>query len=178
VEVLSKLVADAKRLSTGKVNKKAASSIMTAATLEHRRKTGGVGGLGRGSNPLKLFFPFDPLLLRQSHEYIEPLYKYWQGPVEEEDMLVIDEVERDHDPTFDMDDGSLSESDGENGDSEIDSDDDDNSETYNSEVETEDDVAPRDMLTPDAYKIKLLQQKAWTETLKRPRSQSMENGSW
>eukprot|EP00536_Pseudo-nitzschia_multiseries_P017647 jgi/Psemu1/293144/fgenesh1_pg.1700_\ len=122
--VLNKLVADAKRLSTGRVNKKAASSIKTAATLERRRQTGGVGGLGRGSNPLKSFFPFDPLLLRQSHEYIEPLYKYWGGPVEEEDVLASD------------------------------------------------------MLTPDAYKIKLLQKKAWTETLKRPRSYSMENGSW
>lgn len=179
-EVLIKLVADAKRLSTGRVNKKAASKISTAATLERRRQTGGVGGLGRGSNPLKSFFPFDPLLLRQSHEYIEPLYKYWQGPVEEEDVLVIDEIERDGDPTFDMDDDSRSESDTGNGDSDNDSDDDDNSDGYNSERSETDDynVAPSEMMTPDAYKIKLLQQKAWTETLKRPRSQSMENGSW
>ncbi|KAL3940148.1 MAG: hypothetical protein SGARI_001102 [Bacillariaceae sp.] len=90
-KVLKKLIADAKRLSTGRVNKKAASTISTAATLERRRQTGGVGGLGRGSNPLKSFFPFDPLLLRQSHEFIEPLYRHWQGPVEDEDVLVIDE---------------------------------------------------------------------------------------
>ena len=179
-EVLNKLVADAKRLSTGRVNKKAASRISTAATLERRRQTGGVGGLGRGSNPLKSFFPFDPLLLRQSHEYIEPLYKYWQGPVEEEDVLVIDEIERDVDPTFEMDeDRSQSESEDENGESDNDSDDDDASEAYNSVSESEDfNSARNQMMTPDAYKIKLLQQKAWTETLKRPRSQSMENGSW
>lgn len=180
-EVLNKLVADAKRLSTGRVNKKAASKISTAATLERRRQTGGVGGLGRGSNPLKSFFPFDPLLLRQSHEFIEPLYKYWQGPVEEEDVLVIDEIERDVDPTFEMDDGSQSESEGENGESDNDSDDDDASDTYNSEgvSETEEyNDNPSQMMTPDAYKIKLLQKKAWTETLKRPRSYSMENGSW
>lgn len=179
-KVLKKLVADAKRLSTGRVNKKAASSISTAATLQRRRQTGGVGGLGRGSNPLKSFFPFDPLLLRQSHEYIEPLYKYWQGPVDEDDVLVIDEIERDRDPTFDIDDGSLSESEGENSDFDKESDDDDNSDISHSEgvSETEDHIASNEMLTPDAYKIKLLQQKAWTETLKRPRSQSMENGSW
>lgn len=179
-QVLNKLVADAKRLSTGRVNKKAASKISTAATLERRRQTGGVGGLGRGSNPLKSFFPFDPLLLRQSHEYIEPLYKYWQGPVEEEDVLVIDEIERDVDPTFEMDEErSQSESEEENGDSDNDSDDDDASEAYNSASESEDfNLARNQMMTPDAYKIKLLQKKAWTETLKRPRSQSMENGSW
>ncbi len=183
-EVLNKLVADAKRLSTGRVNKKAASKISTAATLERRRQTGGVGGLGRGSNPLKSFFPFDPLLLRQSHDYIEPLYKYWQGPVEEEDVLVIDEIERDGgDPVFEMDEESQSESEGENGDSENDSDeeDDDASDAYNSEGVSETDgykTLRNDFLTPDAYKIKLLQQKAWTETLKRPRSDSMQNGSW
>merc|ERR1712070_420096 len=69
--ILNRLVADAKRLSTGKVNKKAASSISTAATLECRRQNGGIGGLGHGSNPLKSFFPFDPLLLYQSHHFIE-----------------------------------------------------------------------------------------------------------
>ena len=175
-EILNKLVADAKRLSTGKVNKKAASSISTAATLERRRQTGGVGGLGRGSNPLKSFFPFDPLLLRNSHEYIEPLYKYWQGPVEDEDVLVIDEIDgRDGDPFFDMDDESSSDSDNENNGSEDDTSDVGHSESAS---ESEDYVAPNEYLTPDAYKIKLLQQKAWTETLKRPRSQSMENGSW
>ncbi|VEU35207.1 unnamed protein product [Pseudo-nitzschia multistriata] len=177
-EVLNKLVADAKRLSTGRVNKKAASSIKTAATLERRRQTGGVGGLGRGSNPLKSFFPFDPLLLRQSHGYIEPLYKYWEGPVEEEDVLVIDEIQRDGDPTFYMDDDeSIEESDGENENSD---DDDDDSDIDHSEAlsDSEGYDRPSNLLTPDAYKIKLLQQKAWTETLKRPRSQSMENGSW
>ena len=189
-EILNKLVADAKRLSTGRVNKKAASSISTAATLERRRQTGGVGGLGRGSNPLKSFFPFDPLLLRQSHEYIEPLYKYWQGPVEEEDLLVIDEIERDGDPTFDIDDENIDESDGDNDGENVDSDDDsddddddDDSDTDHSEgiSDTERYGRPSNGLTPDAYKIKLLQQNAWTETLKsikRPRSQSMESRSW
>mmetsp|Transcript_52541 Transcript_52541/g.127265 ORF Transcript_52541/g.127265 Transcript_52541/m.127265 type:complete len:1034 (-) Transcript_52541:119-3220(-) len=90
--VLNRLVADAKRISSGRVNKKAASTICTAATLQLKRKNGGVGGLGHGSNPLKSFFPFDPLLLRRTHEFIEPIYRNWGGPVEEEDVLVIDDV--------------------------------------------------------------------------------------
>jgi len=174
--ILNKLVADAKRLSTGRVNKKAASSISTAATLERRRQKGGVGGLGHGSNPLKSFFPFDPLLLRNSHEFIEPLYTYWQGPVEEVDVLVIDEIERDGDPN-DVDE-SIDDSDGET-DEEYD-DEDDDSEVNHSEAlsETESSDRPCDTMSPDAYHIKLLQKEAWTETMKRPRSQSMENGSW
>lgn len=35
------------------------------------------GGLGRGSNPLDSFFPFDPYLLRRSHVYIASLYNTW-----------------------------------------------------------------------------------------------------
>ncbi|CAM9260739.1 unnamed protein product [Scytosiphon promiscuus] len=35
------------------------------------------GGLGRGSNPLDSFFPFDPYLLRRSHAYIDSLYNTW-----------------------------------------------------------------------------------------------------
>ena len=180
--ILNKLITDAKRLSTGKVNKKAASLISTAATLQRRRQTGGVGGMGRGSNPLKSFFPFDPLLLRQSHEFVEPFYKYWQGPVEEEDILVIDQVGIARDPALDNseDDESLSQSEDENSDFNNESDDDGNSDIYHSDgvSEKEDYMIRSDMMTPDAYKIRLLQQKAWTETLKRPRSHSMENGSW
>ena len=62
-----------------------------------------VGGLGRGSNPLKSFFPFDPLLLRRSHDYIEEFYKHWQGPCQEEDVLVIDDSsEPGEDSDFEM----------------------------------------------------------------------------
>jgi RNA polymerase I-specific transcription initiation factor RRN3 len=89
--VMNRLVADAKRISSGRVNKKAASTISTAATLQLKRQNGGVGGLGHGSNPLKTFFPFDPLLLRRTYEFIEPIYRNWGGPVEEEDVLIIDD---------------------------------------------------------------------------------------
>ncbi|CAN0477912.1 unnamed protein product, partial [Laminaria digitata] len=36
------------------------------------------GGLGRGSNPLDSFFPFDPYLLRRSHAYVDTIYNTWQ----------------------------------------------------------------------------------------------------
>jgi RNA polymerase I-specific transcription initiation factor RRN3 len=198
--VLDKLVADAKRLSTGRVNKKAASIISTAATLERRRQTGGVGGLGRGSNPLKSFFPFDPLLLRQSHEIIEPLYRYWQGPVEEEDVLVIDEgngIDMDE-PAFEMDETleALADAADEEDEESEDDIDDENSENSSDEDRSNSDDASATGLShtgtahndagenddmyasPEPSQHKLLQQKAWTETLKRPRSYSMENGSW
>lgn len=199
--VLDKLVADAKRLSTGRVNKKAASVISTAATLERRRQTGGVGGLGRGSNPLKSFFPFDPLLLRQSHGYIEPLYRNWQGPVEEEDVLVIDEgkvFDGVEEPAFEMDetldaleevedsetdggnfDGNESDDDEADDGESIDDDDDDEEEEDSTTNDLEDNDGEDSMYkSPEPSQHKLLQQKAWTETLKRPRSHSMENGSW
>jgi RNA polymerase I-specific transcription initiation factor RRN3 len=190
-DVLDDLVADAKRLSTGKVNKKEASTILTAATLERRRQNGGVGGLGRGSNPLKSFFPFDPLLLRRSHAFIEPLYQDWQGPVEEDDVLVIDDVEdNDTEPMFEMDE-SIGDADGENDDEEEDNDESDHDDITApdtseavSDPETNDEdpifasVDSHGMRTPEDYEQKLWRQKAWTETLKRPRSQSLENGSW
>ncbi|CAN0411772.1 unnamed protein product, partial [Ectocarpus sp. 8 AP-2014] len=37
------------------------------------------GGLGRGSNPLDSFFPFDPYLLRRSHVYIDRMYNTWKA---------------------------------------------------------------------------------------------------
>jgi RNA polymerase I-specific transcription initiation factor RRN3 len=174
-QILDKLVVDAKRLSTGRVNKKAAS-ICTAATLEKRRQSGGVGGLGRGSNPLKSFFPFDPLLLRRSHEYINSFYKHWQGPVEEEDVLVIDDLPEGDDPIFEMDE-NIDASD----DEDDVSDDDDEVPVVVSDQETRDDDdsdAEENPRTPDTLKKREMQRKAWTETTKRPRSQSLENGSW
>lgn len=36
------------------------------------------GGLGRGSNPLDSFFPFDPYLLRRSHAYVDTIYNTWK----------------------------------------------------------------------------------------------------
>jgi RNA polymerase I-specific transcription initiation factor RRN3 len=44
-------------------SRKRSSIISTAATQEKKRLDGGVGGLGKGSNPLDSYFPFDPYLL-------------------------------------------------------------------------------------------------------------------
>ena len=52
--------------------------ISTAATQEKKRLDGGVGGLGRGSNPLNSFFPFDPYLLQKSYSYVHPYYRNWE----------------------------------------------------------------------------------------------------
>jgi len=78
------------------------AATMAVKTLEAKRSKGGVGGLGRGSNPLDSFFPFDPYLLRMSHVHVDPFYIYWEGSVvedyetevkEEED--IIDEMDDD-----------------------------------------------------------------------------------
>ena len=52
--------------------------ISTAATQEKKRLDGGVGGLGRGSNPLGSFFPFDPYLLQKSYQHVHPYYRNWE----------------------------------------------------------------------------------------------------
>jgi RNA polymerase I-specific transcription initiation factor RRN3 len=48
------------KLSGGTPKSRRSTIISTAATQEKKRLDGGVGGLGRGSNPLDSFFPFDP----------------------------------------------------------------------------------------------------------------------
>jgi RNA polymerase I-specific transcription initiation factor RRN3 len=87
-DVLDKLIVEDRKLASSlgkgikakKVRKKRKSvSIQTAATLERRRIVGGVGGLGKGSNPLDSFFPFDPYLLRRSYTFVESHYRHWNG---------------------------------------------------------------------------------------------------
>jgi RNA polymerase I-specific transcription initiation factor RRN3 len=90
--LLGKLIIEDRKMASGALNRsqsttKKATSIQTAATMERRRLVEGVGGLGRGSNPLDSFFPFDPYLLRRSHKFIYPFYRHWSGisPEEESD---------------------------------------------------------------------------------------------
>ncbi|KAI2513487.1 RNA polymerase I specific transcription initiation factor RRN3 [Fragilaria crotonensis] len=75
-------------------------------SLAGRRQTGGVGGLGRGSNPLDSFFPFDPYLLKQSHIFVDSLYRNWEGRVDGDDVML-----EDSDDDADLDDGHDVESD-------------------------------------------------------------------
>ena len=58
--------------------RKRSSIISTAATQEKKRLDGGVGGLGKGSNPLDSYFPFDPYLLKSSYKYVHPFYRNWE----------------------------------------------------------------------------------------------------
>merc|ERR1719223_1767980 len=76
-----------------KMKAKKPSSIRTAATLEKRRTSGGVGGLCRGSNPLDSFFPFDPYLLRRSYTFVDPHYRHWNGSATVDGAPPEDEVE-------------------------------------------------------------------------------------
>jgi len=93
-DVLGRLIIEDRKMASGieKSGKpvKKASSIRTAATLERRRINGGVGGLGRGSNPLDSFFPFDPYLLRRSYAFVDPYYRHWTGSPSADDPLEED----------------------------------------------------------------------------------------
>jgi hypothetical protein len=120
--------------------------------------------------------------------------------VEEEDVLVIDEgngIDMDE-PAFEMDETleALADAADEEDEESEDDIDDENSENASDEDGSNSDDASATGLShtgtahndagenddmyasPEPSQHKLLQQKAWTETLKRPRSYSMENGSW
>jgi len=88
------------------------TTIQTAATIElNKKKGGGVGGLGKGTNPLDSFFPFDPYLLCRSHKFISPFYKSWDEPgAEMDDKSTEDEGSVDD---LDVNDCALSSSDSE-----------------------------------------------------------------
>ena len=195
-KVFDKLVAEAKRMSTGLLKKRKAV-ISTAATLEKKRKEGGVGGLGKGSNPLKSFFPFDPLLLSRSHAFVKPYYKHWQGPVEEEDVLDIEddddrsgageegaEVE-DYDGVFAMDeDGTVDDNeDEENSDGTDDEDGEEEGQDSHDALSDHEHKGLIDKPSNGVYSTpakKEEQRSAWTEITKRKRTQSLGSagGSW
>jgi RNA polymerase I-specific transcription initiation factor RRN3 len=189
-----------------KRKRRVASRITTAATLEKERVNGGVGGLGRGHNPLDSFFPFDPYLLRQSYRYIEPLYKHWDcGAVESEvsnendvDMEALDDNGEDtiNVVDSDSDDDShqhsvLADTDS---DSDSDSDEDGQLETAQSRKRfmsiggsTVTSVSSRPSSlgdksvggpTTDIATRRGDLKQAWSHATKRARAPSVENGSW
>jgi RNA polymerase I-specific transcription initiation factor RRN3 len=199
-QLLERLAADDLKMSTAKMstprNKPRKSAIITtAATLAKRRMKGGVGGLGRGSNPLDSFFPFDPYLLRRSHIFVDPFYKNWEGGVDchyhdgnDDDENEEEEEEEgaynDDDSESSGDEASLSEEDeGEKGTHMPQSMD---SAAYvgpmshasNATFMSNSTKSSFQLGTPEISTKKQLQQEAWSETLKRPRASSIENGSW
>lgn len=121
----------------GGVKKRRRTIISTAATREKKRLNEGVGGLGRGSNPLGSFFPFDPYLLQTSYEHVRPYYRNWEDcilTIEGEEVRNATENEKikdeDDDSIFYTDDDDysyLSDLDEENVE-EAESDDDDEEE--------------------------------------------------
>lgn len=190
-QLLERLEADGLKMSTATNKQRKSATITTAATLAKRRRKGGVGGLGQGSNPLDSFFPFDPYLLRRSHVFVDPFYKNWEGGVD----CHYDDV----------DDDDEEEEEGADNDKESESSGDEASVSEENEGEkeahmrqsldsaaflgpmshtsnatfmsssTKSSFQPR---TPEIPTKKQLQQEVWSETLKRPRASSIENGSW
>mmetsp|Transcript_17980 Transcript_17980/g.40859 ORF Transcript_17980/g.40859 Transcript_17980/m.40859 type:complete len:538 (-) Transcript_17980:79-1692(-) len=80
-------------------------AIKTAATAEiiGKKHAEGVGGLGPGgSNPLDSFFPFDPYLLRRSHDFVEMYYREWNGHKQSLESQMMDAGRSE-----DCDDGTL-----------------------------------------------------------------------
>lgn len=179
-EKLEKLFQDSKQMSTGGPKRRVASRISTLATLSVKRRKGGVGGLGRGSNPLKTFFPFDPLLLRRAFDYVEPYYRDWNGSIEEdEDEESVTSAEEE-DGLFEMDEDSLDVKSGtilstNHSHHEMIAKDRSYSIDHSDAGETS---LQAGLTTPNVQEKKVVQRKAWTEATKRPRSLSMENGSW
>jgi hypothetical protein len=218
-KLLDRLVGDEERRASGlqqlehvkrqrshnrRRRKAVASKILTAATLEKERLCGGVGGLGRGTNPLDSFFPFDPYLLRRSHDFVEPIYKHWTGTVDadveadsnddDDAMMEGEEVEQN-----DGDDSSSSTDEEDDDDvDEEDSDDDDHNMVHAKEralstgsdavqpmsfasnvsgmadYEAHQHVSSNDIVVFESESHR----EAWAETMKRDRAPSIENGSW
>ena len=167
------------------IKRKKPTSIRTPATLEKERRSGGVGGLGRGRNPLDSFFPFDPFLLRQSHIFIEPHYNHWLGSLGAEEYdanedgtaITVEHAESESDLVKDGDD---EDEDDEHEDDDGNKEQDDASRTSNDGLvgSVESLVAlSMDHSSPVQPTHEELQV-AWSRTLKRSRTPSIETGSW
>ena len=118
--------------------------ISTAAIQEKKRLDGGVGGLGKGSNPLGSFFPFDPYLLQKSYEHIHPYYRNWEDCIP---TSSLDAEEDEIDVSADMSDIEDDEVDDEQVEEEEEDDDDDNEDEDEEEDEDEDDHSKADANT-------------------------------
>lgn len=197
--------------SVGRRRRRPVSAIKTAATLEKERQAGGVGGLGKGKNPLDSFFPFDPYLLRRSHTFVEPFYIHWCGvagesgfysalstTVEDEEaanpVLSSDEEDDDGSEDADADDIGDSDNDAESepdNDSLTPDDEEDDAASQHGDIRPMSFVSTHEAsfsgaasawsVAPgpsDATVQREALRAAWTDTLKRSRAPSIENGSW
>jgi RNA polymerase I-specific transcription initiation factor RRN3 len=169
------------RLSVKKTPKRRrALKISTPATLEMERRRGGVGGLGQGSNPLDSFFPFDPYLLRESHSYFEPIYRHWEDSAVAN--LGLDDKDEATDHNSQHSDVSLDENDTDKHDDEGEEEGDDDSEV---DSIGEDTASHQPMsftsrgsgFAESLPRVHVELGMDFAETMKRPRAQSIENGS-
>lgn len=115
--------------------------ISTAAIQEKKRLDGGVGGLGKGSNPLGSFFPFDPYLLQKSYQHVHPYYRNWEDCIPSSSLdadaaIDDDEVDVSADMSDIEDDGDDDQVEDEEEDSDEEDDDDDQSEDSNTPPNT------------------------------------------
>lgn len=158
---------------TNRKRTRIAQKIKSAVTLKAERRTGGVGGLGAGKNPLDSFFPFDPYLLRHSHHFIEPYYRHWSD--------LVDEV------TMDQDDGDSSVGDESlsSAQTEADSSDDEDDDTNNEHMVNPGSLLSRGTVSSRSQSMivgtvnsEVSTQDGWERILTRARAQSIENGSW
>lgn len=162
VDLLHRLTTEHQLEISGRRKKKAKCAI-TGATLEVTRMDGGVGGLGRGSNPLDSFFPFDPYLLRRSHQYVDAFYKNWGDDDEFSDEN--EEMEEDEEDEEEV--SSEVEDDADSTSSEA--------EGYRRQKASIDETSMIASTPPEPVPIP---REPWTETLKRSRAPSIETGSW
>jgi RNA polymerase I-specific transcription initiation factor RRN3 len=183
-QLLERLAADDLKMSTARIKPRKSAIIMTAATLAKRRMKGGVGGLGQGSNPLDSFFPFDPYLLRRSHIFVDPFYKNWEGSVDCDYDEEEEEDDDDDDDESSEDEASVSDEDEEQKETHMPQSMDSaaylgpTSHSSNATFMSSSTKSSFQSGTPEMPTRKQLQKEAWSETIKRQRASSIENGSW
>lgn len=170
--------------------KKMVRKIATPAMQEIERRTGGVGGLGRGSNPLDSFFPFDPYLLRRSNQFIEPFYFHWPGSISDRERAEGDSHFRSNQNNLACGDHVNSD------DNEEEEEGDDDEDSASDSSEKDEDHVSRD---PSSFEPMSLGsygtqsvanqelssspkredlREAWSLMLSRTRAPSIEKGSW
>ncbi|KAL7576653.1 hypothetical protein ACA910_005586 [Epithemia clementina (nom. ined.)] len=137
--ILTEAAASNNNLNNNLRKRKKPVAIRSPTAPQKERLHGGVGGLGRGKNPLDSFFPFDPFLLRQSHVFIEPYYNHWLGSIS---SRVQDNTITKGDDNDDMEEEEVTAMTTEQADSDVDVDDDggdDNSDDSDDDDDDDDD---------------------------------------
>jgi RNA polymerase I-specific transcription initiation factor RRN3 len=139
--------------------------ISTAAIQEKKRLDGGVGGLGKGSNPLGSFFPFDPYLLQKSYQHIHPYYRNWEDCIP---TSSLDAEEDEVDVSADMSDIEEDEV----NDEQVEEEEDDDDEEDEEEDDEEDDHSEADANTTAKQPSSTLNDESFDVDFRRSRALS------